>query len=253
MQMTQIMRRVGPTDVKLMRRDHFLVFMFSFIIVIAVALRFGLPWLNEYLAVNALLPSATINQSLADYYPLLIVFMAVYQGAMIAGIIFGFALLDEKDDNTLKAMLVTPIPPQSYVLYRVIVPTICAFPIVLAMILFIDQALISFWQLTLIALGASLLSPIAALFFAIFAENKVQGFAMAKIVSITGWIILGSWFVAEPWQWLFGLYPPFWISKAYWMAYDSNPWWWVALIVGIILQIGLIKLLMVRFSQVVYR
>ena len=58
-----------------------------------------------------------------------------------------------------------------------------------------------------------------------------------------------GWFVAEPWQWLFGLLPPFWISEIYWMALEGNGLWWVALVAGIVLQVGLIVLLVQRFDM----
>ncbi|MGB0386215.1 MAG: hypothetical protein ACPGWR_15510 [Ardenticatenaceae bacterium] len=253
MQIRQLVLKFGRNDVKLIGRDHFLVLMLFFVLYIAIALRFGLPWLDGYLAENGILPSESVPMSLAHFYPLLVGYMAVFQGALIAGTIFGFALLDEKDDDTIKAMLVTPVPFTHYVMYRVAVPIVLAFFTVIAMVLFIGQALIPLWQLILISTGASLTAPIATLFYGIFAENKVQGFAMAKFVGIAGGTILLGWFVDEPLQWLFGLFPPFWISKAYWMAYYGHNLWWLALIVGILLQTALIYLLIQRFNKVAYR
>ncbi|MEM7112842.1 MAG: hypothetical protein AAF614_10450 [Chloroflexota bacterium] len=253
MQAVEQVRQLGRNDLKLFGRDSFLMFMWLFVVVISVVFRYGLPPLNTYLAETGVLPSTTISQSLADFYPLLVAFMAVFQGSLITGTIFGFALLDEKDDNTIKAMLVTPMPFSRYLLFRIAVPTILAAFIVVAMVLFINQALISLWQLILISFGAALGAPIAVLFYGVFAENKVQGFAYGKFVSIAGWIILVGWFVPEPWQWLFGLFPPFWISKAYWMAYAGNGFWWIALIIGIILQLGTVWLLAKQFERVAHR
>ncbi len=253
MPLTQLLLRFSRNDAKLIWRDRFLVFMFGFVFYIAIVLRFGLPWLDGYLATNGILPSESMPMRFSDFYLLLVSYMAVFQGALIAGTIFGFALLDEKEDDTIKAMLVTPVPFSRYIMYRVAVPMILAFFTVIMMVLSIGQALIPLWQLTLISLGASLTAPIATLFYGIFAENKVQGFAMAKFVGIAGASILLGWFVDEPMQWLFGLFPPFWITKAYWMAYNGNTLWWLALIVGIIAQSGLIYLLVQRFNQVAYR
>lgn len=253
MPLAQLLLIFGRNDAKLIWRDRFLLFMFGFIFYIALALRFGLPWLDSYLAINGLLPNEGWPMRFADFYPLLISYMAVFQGPLIAGTIFGFALLDEKDDDTIKAMLVTPVPFSRYLMYRIGVPIILAFFSVIIMVLLIGQALIPFWQLILISIGASLTAPIATLFYGIFSENKVQGFAMAKFVGIAGWAILLGWFVDEPLQWLFGLFPPFWITKAYWMAYYGNNLWWLALTVGLITQAGLIYLLVQRFNQVAYR
>jgi fluoroquinolone transport system permease protein len=253
MQMTQLIGKLGRSDVKLIGRDSFLIFMFLFAAIIATVLRFGLPALNTYLAENGVMPGETIPLSLADIYPMLVAFLAIYTGALLVGTVFGFVLLDERDHNTLKAMLVTPVPLKQYVLYRVGGPAILAFVIILGMALFINQALLPLWQMILISAGGALAAPIAALFFATFAENKVQGFAYSKFGGISGWAFLIGWFVPEPWQWLIGLFPPFWIGKAYWLALEGNGWWWLALIAGIVLQGGLINWLIQRFNNVAYR
>lgn len=227
--------------------------MLGLIVLIAVVLRFGLPWLNGYLEERGTLPNETLQKSLADFYPLIIAFMIVFQGPMIAGALFGFSLLDERDDSTIKAMLVTPVPFNRYALYRVSVPIVIGFLTVLFQMLFVGLAMVPLWQLLIISIGASFVAPIAALFYAVTAENKVQGFAIAKFVGVVGWVILIGWFVDEPWQWLFGLFPPFWTSKAYWMALDANPLWPVALVIGIILQSIMLAYLVVRFKKVAYR
>ncbi len=253
MHMTQLVRKLGRNDVKLIGRDRFLLFMLAFVLYLAAALRFGLPWANTYLAEQGVLPSETVASTLADFYPMIVAWIVIFTGALLAGTIFGFMLLDEKEDNTIKAMLVTPVSFNQYVLYRIGGPTVLAFFIVAGMMLFIDQALVPLWQLLLIAAGASLTAPIVALFYATFAENKVQGFAVSKFAGIAGWLIILGWFVAEPLQWLFGLFPPFLISKAYWMALEGQGLWWAALLGGIVLQAGLLFLMMKRFNKVAYR
>jgi fluoroquinolone transport system permease protein len=184
---------------------------------------------------------------------MIVAYMAMYTGALLVGTVFGFVLLDEKDDNTIKALLVTPIPLRQYVIYRVGLPAILAFFIIMGTVLVVDQALLPLGQMLLIGAGGSLAAPIISLFFATFAENKVQGFAYSKFGGISGWAFLIGWFIPEPWQWLIGLFPPFWVGKAYWMALEGRGLWWVALIIGVVLQIGLILWLLQRFSKVAYR
>ena len=253
MQITDLVLKLGRNDVKLIRRDSFMLLLLGFILWISIVLRYVLPWLNEYLAETGVLSGDTINASLSHYYPLIIGYLAVFEGALIVGFLFGFILLDEKDDNTLLAMLVTPLPLRQYLIYRVVLPCILATIVIMAMMLFINVALPSFWQLLLIAAGASFAAPIASLFFGIFAENKVQGFAYSKFSGLAGMLIIGSWFVDEPLQWLFGIFPPFLINKAYWMAVDGNQLWWMAWLAGIVLQIALIAWMMRIFTRKIYR
>lgn len=253
MQMTQLIQELGRNDVKLIRRDRFLMFMFMFVLYVAVALRFGLPWLNDYLLEKNVLNETTFITSLTEIYPMLVAYMAIFLGGTLVGTIFGFMLLDEKDDNTITAMLITPVTMNQYLLYRVGMPAILAYVVIVFQVLFINQAMIPLWQLLLIATGGALTAPITSLFFATFAENKVQGFALSKFTGVAGWTIMIGWFVAVPMQLLIGIFPPFWISKAYWMILEGNDLWWMALIIGIITQIGLIVLLMRRFTTSAYK
>lgn len=249
----QRIRALGRTDLKLVGRDRFLLLMVLLIVYLALIVRYGLPWLNTYLLDNGILPNASFAYSLADLYPMIVAFMGVFQGSLIAGTIVGFMLIDEKEDHTLKAILVTPVPFQQYIGYRIAIPSVLAFVTVVGLVLFINQALIPLGHLLLIAAGASLTGSLATLFYAIFAANKVQGFAMAKFVGIFGWLILIAWFIDEPWQWLFGLFPPYWISKAYWMVFAGESFWWLALLAGIVTQLALLAVMVRRFHAVAYR
>ncbi|MBD1372073.1 hypothetical protein IC620_06830 [Hazenella sp. IB182357] len=234
-------------DIRLIGRDHFLLMMLSFALLIGIVLRFALPSLNTYLDTNGILSGFNI------YYPLIVAFIGFYQGPLIVGAIFGFVLLEEKEDYTLRAMLVTPVPLQHYIGYRVGMPVLFAFIISISLLLLIDQALGSFGQMVLLALGAAFTAPLISMFFATFAENKVQGFALSKFIGIAGWIIVGAWFISEPWQWIVGAFPPFWISKAYWMLLAGESQWWTLIIIGIGLQWISIWILIRYFNHHIYR
>ena len=150
MQMTQLVQKIARNDVKVIGRDSFMVMMFAYIMIMAVILRFALPWLDTYLAENEILPlefQGVTLSAMPDLYPMLVAYMTIYLGAVLIGVIFGFMLLDEKDDNTLKAMLVTPVSLNQYIMYRVGVPVVIGFFGVIAAMLIINQALLPLWQL----------------------------------------------------------------------------------------------------------
>ena len=251
--MTEIVRRLGRSDAKLIGRDRFLIFMFGFAAYIAIVLRFLLPWLNTYLMEQGVMPGGLIPISLEDMYPMLVSYMAVNTGAMLVGTIVGFLFLDEKDHHTLQAMLVTPVPLERYISYRLLATGALSVLLVFGMMLVIGQALVPLPQLLLIALGSGFTGPIFVLFLATFAEDKVQGFAYMKFAGFTGVALMVGFFLPEPWQWLIGIYPPFWISKAYWMILEGQGLWWVAWLLGVVLQLGLIIGLARRFKKVAYR
>jgi fluoroquinolone transport system permease protein len=247
MQLSKALTNLSRNDARVISRDSFLITMVVYIVGMAVVLRFALPWLNDLLIDSG-------SFALEPFYPMAIAFIAVFNGALIGGTMIGFVLLDEREDHTIKAMLVTPLPLPVYVGYRVLLPMVIGFVLVLAQLLLLNPlAALPVWQIAGVALGAGMTAPIAALFFASFADNKVQGFALMKFTGIGGFLIGGAWFVEEPLQWLFGLFPPYWISKAYWMALEARPLWWAALLAGIVLQGVLIAWLIRRFQQVAYK
>ncbi|NBC30352.1 MAG: hypothetical protein GVY29_10220 [Spirochaetes bacterium] len=142
------------------------------------------------------------------------------------------------------------MPSSPYLAYRVATPAIAAFGVVMLQLVILNGlAPPAWWQLILVALGGAATAPLTTMFFAAFAENKVQGFALIKFSGIGGFIIGASWFVAEPLQYLFGLFPPFWLSKAYWMLLADRNGWWLAALAGLVLHGILTALLMRRFAR----
>lgn len=244
----KVLGTLARNDARLIGRDSFLLGMSGFAIGMAVLLRFALPWLAELADAN---PDLGLNAR--DFFPLLIGYMVVFQGAMLGGVIIGFILLDERDDNTLKALLVTPLPLAYYLAYRLLVPSVIGFILVVSEMLIVNQSLIPLIQLLPIAAVASLVGAASALFLASFASNKVEGFAMLKIIGGSGLLLFAAWFLAMPVQLLVGLFPPYWAVKAYWMAQAGDPNWPLALGIGILAMSALLGVLVRRFWQVVYR
>lgn len=238
------MKQLFQTDLKLIARDNFLLLMFSFLIVISLVLRMALPALDKHFQTIGLMPGPNIAEPLSAYFPLLIGFLIVFQGMLLAGAIYGFLFLDEKEDKTLVAMQVVPIKISHYIGFRLAVPALISFFAFFGMMFVVDMHAPPWPQAIFIALTAMLTAPITALFYAIFAQNKLQGFGMAKFTSVAGWIILVGWFIPQPFDWLAGIFPPFFATKAYWMLLDGNPNWWIAILLGIVTQIALIMLML---------
>lgn len=235
-------------DARLIRRDGFLIMMAAVLAVIAIVLRYLLPWADTYLAEAGLLPNAYVANSLSAYYPVIVSYMTLFDGALITGAIFGFVLLDEKDGHTLQALMVTPVRLRSYVGYRVVLPSLLTAIVVPIQILVIDQAVVGGLSLVLFGIGAGLATPLIVLFYAIAAENKVQGFAMAKFVGLGGVLILIGFFVPEPWQWGLALFPPFLVHKAYWLALEGTAGWLILWGIGVVWQI-IVALAMIRLFE----
>jgi fluoroquinolone transport system permease protein len=241
----RVITALARNDGRMVGRDSFLTGLVLYIIAIAAVLHFGLP------ALETMIIEAGWGWSLADYYPVLVTFMTLFEGPMLAGTIIGFMLLEDRDQHTLPALMVTPLSLRSYLIYRMAIATLAAFVLILAIFWLLGVALIPAPQLLLVAAIGALSGPIMGLTLAAFAENKVQGFAMLKIINVFGLALLAAWFVVEPLQYLFGIIPLYWVFKAYWLALAGSGTWFFWLIPGLLGSLALLAWLMQRFQRAV--
>lgn len=244
-----IIGRLFRNDLRLVARDRLLVMLLCLVAVLAVVVRYVLPGLDASLAENGILPSETTDLRFSDTFELWVVFIGLWQAALMPGTVFAFLLLDEKEDGTLVAMRVTPVPLSAYLAYRVSVPAAFAFVFALVLVPAIGFAPVAPWQLVPFAIGAATTAPVATLLIAMFAADKVQGFAFTKFGGVAGLIIIFGWFVPLPWQWLLCAFGPFAIAKGYWMAAHGAAGWWAPLLFGTALQVWATAALLRRFRR----
>lgn len=245
MQLVNFFRGLGRNDIKQVQRDSLLRWLIIYPLIIALLLRFAVPALTDALADTF---------DLSAYYVLLVGYICL-TAPMLTGTVVGFLLLDERDENTLQAQLVTPIPLPTYVSYRVATPALIG--IVQSIIVVPLLGLVEVPLLALVGVGlvGGLFAPIVALFFASFAENKVQGFALMKIIGALGLLAVVAYFVPMPWQDLAVLVlPPFWTVKALWIAAgDSSGSYALYLLGSLLVQVGVLALLVRRFQHMAHR
>ena len=93
-------RRLWLGDVKLVRRDIFLLGMPFYPLVAALVMYLMVPWVSGLLM-------DSIRFDLEPYYSLIVGFMVFMLTPMMIGMIMGFLFIDERDEHTLIALLVT--------------------------------------------------------------------------------------------------------------------------------------------------
>jgi fluoroquinolone transport system permease protein len=234
---------LGRGDVKNIQRDSMMLFLLAYPLLLGFLLRWLIPFVTEGL-------QGTFD--LTPYFLLLNSFFGLLLMAQLAGTLIGFLLLDERDQNTLTALMVTPLPIQTYAIYRALVPAILCVLGIFIIVPLIGVAVLPFDKLLPIAISAALLSPIYALLLSGLARNKVEGLAVMKGMGILMLGPFAAWFVPEPWQWLLGIFPTYWPVKAYWLAAAGESYLWVAAI-GFFYSLAIIVVLFRRFQDNMYR
>ena len=236
MQGLRILRALGANDYRNIQRDALLRWMIVVPILYAVAVRLLVPLIED-----------STGFDLAPYYPAIMGFFALLTCPILFGMVVGFLLLDERDDRTLLAMQVSPLPMGNYLAYKLFVPSVLSM--LMTVIVYAIPGLLPV-DLNIIvpgALIAALEMPIWALLLMAFANNKVEGFALLKGGAGALLVLpLAAYFVDYPWQALAWILPSYWPVKVYWLAIERAGYW-PYLIAGLAYHALLIVLLLRRF------
>ncbi|MDP6536800.1 MAG: hypothetical protein QGG02_10815 [Gammaproteobacteria bacterium] len=191
------------------------------------------------------------NFDLRDYYPI-VVALLILTPPLYYGVVMGLLLLEEKDENVLLAVAVTPITLRNYLFARVAVYTLVSLPLIFVVHELIDVIEIDSTQLALIAIVASLNTPLVVMLMAAFCKNQLEGFVIGKGMSPFLLLPLAMFFVPDYWHILCGILPTYWPIIAYFTAVNeagSGLFFGFAIVMAIIMQLAAIVWLYRRFDK----
>ena len=239
-----IARALWPVDLKNIRRDAGLIWFPIVPLVVALIIRWGVPAAARY-------ANAQWSFDLTAYYPL-IMSAFVLMAPSVIGMVIGFLLLDERDDQVLTALLVTPIPLNGYVRYRVALPLVLGLAATLLGYPIANLLPINPVDLLAVAALGSLTGPMFALVLAAFAPNKVAGFALVKLLNAASMLPIAAFFIGTNWQLIAGVFPSYWPLKVFWLAAQGQPYGGY-LALGLAVNLLALWLVWQRFKMVVHR
>ncbi len=240
----KVVKSLGPIDAMNVRRDSLLRWIVVLPILIALLARFFLPVIIARL-------EETLQISLTGFYPAIAGYALLITAPLMSGMVVGFLLLDERDDRTLLALRVTPLPPGVYLAWRLSMPMLTSIVITLVTFPLAGLEKPDILRLLVSAIGASPLAPLMALTLATFAKNKVQGFALVKASSVLQMAPLIAYFVHSAWQPALGIIPTYWPAKLLWAFQQEEATAWIYLAAGLAYQLLLLAVLMRRFNRTV--
>ena len=191
------------------------------------------------------------NFDLRDYYPI-VVALLILTPPLYYGVVMGLLLLEEKDENVLLAVAVTPITLRNYLFARVAVYTLVSLPLIFVVHELIDVIEIDSTQLALIAIVASLNTPLVVMLLAAFCKNQLEGFVIGKGMSPFLLLPLAMFFVPDYWHVLCGILPTHWPIIAYFTAVNeagSGLFFGFAIVMAIVMQLLAVVWLYRRFDK----
>ena len=202
-------------------------------IFMGIVFRFGVPALENYLCDR--LGKAMI---LTPYYFVFDLLLSIMTPLMFtaAG---AMVILDESDLGLARAIAVTPVGRNGYLLSRIGVPAIISTVYCVIITLIFRLSDIGTLRLLLLALCSGVLSITAALMIVAMAKNKVEGMAYTKL---TGLLVAGLpvvLLVPSPYIYIAAFLPTFWMTE---IAVGESLW----LVILALLSAALLSALFIR-------
>lgn len=185
------------SDIRQIVRDRTLLSFLFFPIIVLVLLRWGLPPLTERYPI------------LAEYHDIILMFSGM-QSAVLFGFIVSFLMVDEKDEQVMDVIRVLPITARFFLFYRLSFASLIAALMALGILLGGGLVHPSIGASTCIAVLFGLTASLITLTIATFANNKIEGMALFKIIDLILMMPLLAFFLEEPIRYLFGIIPVFW-------------------------------------------
>lgn len=231
----------GRNDIRGTYRDPLLVMLVLAPVIWTSGVAILTPMVTEML-------SRRYEFDLVPYYPLVLTAFLLLTSIIIAGGLGAFLVLDEVDAGTMAALRVTPVPMSTFFGYRAGTVMVVTTVYVIATLSFsgiLEPGLIP--ALLPIGMVAGLSAVVTLLLILAMAGNKIQGIAMLRAL---GMLIAGlpclPWFIDSPWNLAFGVLPPYWAAKAFWVA-SAHGIWWPYLVGGVLFNVAVAWLLFRRF------
>jgi len=189
-------------ELKKWLRDSLMGFMVFYPIIFGIIGRFVLPWIAD--------SSGFEIEHFAD----LIVVVLTLMTPHVYGALIGFSILDDRDDNILTAIKVTPLSLHQYLSFRLIIVFILSFIACTYVMWFSDIGGLPVTGILAIALLASLGAPVTGLLINALAQNKIEGFAVMKGAGTIIIFPVIALFFVDAKELIFSFAPGFWPAKA---------------------------------------
>lgn len=190
------------SDLKNILRDRSMVFIMIVPVFILLILRIAPPLYESYFPV------------MVEYRPLILGFFSLIS-PLLAGFMFSFMMLDEKDQCLFPVFRVTPFSFEHLILYRIVIISLLGFIFSLLLILASGLIEIETYQVIFLALLSSMGAPIYSLLILSLARNKIEGVTYYKMINMFLVLPIIGIFIENPFRYIFAIIPSFWVYEAF--------------------------------------
>ena len=190
------------SEIKKWSRDSMMGFMAVYPILFGLIGRYFLPWLAER------------NELNLDIYADLIIVILTLLVPISFGALVAFSILEDRDDNILTSIRVTPLSINQFLSFRLSMAFILSYVACVYVMWFSNIGNIPVKNILTISFLVSLETPMLGLLINALAKNKIEGFAVMKGLGILIIFPIIALFFIDKRELFFSFAPGFWSAKA---------------------------------------
>jgi hypothetical protein len=191
-------------DIKQIVRDPIMALLLVAPLLLIIVFKILEVFLIPFLATNT-------GFDITPYNAYILSFVLLINSGML-GIVTGFMMLDERDDNIAQLLEITPLGRSGYLLNRLLFASLLSVVYCFVSFSVFNMVELSFGSIVFLSFLAAIYTAIIGLLIYSGAEDKVKGLTFAKglnslvlfaftdLFSLT-WLTILSWF-----------FPPYWIT-----------------------------------------
>ncbi len=193
--------RLFVSDALNVSRDPVLILATALSVLPAIGLWLWMPAMDEAAA-------ATFGIERFSRY---IAPVALMLPAALIGWVAGFLLLEDRDENLLPALEVTPVGKAGFLAYRVTITALLSAAVTIPTLSVVAPGLDVTTATLLIALVPAN-AVLNAVVLPALARNKVEGLALTKLTNLAMIVPLLA-AVPSPWRFAAAIFPSYWIGE----------------------------------------
>lgn len=186
--------------------------------------------------------------SLVSHYPFVMAFIVMLI-PLTLGTLVGFMILEERDQGILAYLSITPLSRIKYLIYKLFSVAVISIMASIFALYVLELVEVKLLVLLPIFLMTALEAPMLALVIGAFADNKVEGFALAKGSGLFFFAPLVGYLLETNWRYLAGVFPTFWVGEVVTTVYSNFSFYLLKLGIGFVVHLLFVYWLLQKFKN----
>ncbi|MFO7928878.1 MAG: ABC transporter permease [Candidatus Humimicrobiaceae bacterium] len=190
------------------------------------------------------------NRSLLKQYTAIFL---ILMSILMAGMMVGFNIIDEKETGAIKALSISPIKLAHLLLARSIIVLALSLLLSVASSVILLGVSINFWKLIVGVIFSSSLGILLGITVGGIADNQIKGIAVVKVLSLPFTLLpAASIFIPEKYKIFLYPFPNYWmfrIFKNVFIDIDNMGDFWISNIITISITVALMLVVLIALRN----